>query len=199
MAHLLGECSHRRPSLAHHLSLLNFVANQVALCLLLPALVGSALADKRVDTEGSGLRLASTYVEGNRVAVAKFRGEIQLRAKVVYGRLDGLGSGESEMQLQLDADSANRLPRPVSAERGYYSSFIITNPQEVAIALFGATALRKLMTGESPALQVDAIVVVSRLSYGTDCGLHYEAAAVSVAVAPAAPVTAVSRGAVPHC
>jgi hypothetical protein len=28
MAHLLGECSHRRPSLAHHLSLLNFVANQ---------------------------------------------------------------------------------------------------------------------------------------------------------------------------
>ena len=173
--------------------------HHLALCLLLPALVGSALADKRVDTEGSGLRLASTYVEGNRVAVAKFRGEIQLRAKVVYGRLDGLGSGESEMQLQLDADSANRLPRPVSAERGYYSSFIITNPQEVAIALFGATALRKLMTGESPALQVDAIVVVSRLSYGTDCGLHYEAAAVSVAVAPAAPVTAVSRGAVPHC
>jgi hypothetical protein len=31
MAHLLGECSHRRPSLAHHLSLLNFVANQEAL------------------------------------------------------------------------------------------------------------------------------------------------------------------------
>jgi hypothetical protein len=32
MAHLLGECSHRRPSLAHHLSLLNFVANQVLVC-----------------------------------------------------------------------------------------------------------------------------------------------------------------------
>lgn len=147
----------------------------------------------------SGLRLISKRIDGDRVAVAKFRGKLQLRATVIFGWLDGVVDGEPEMQLKPEAEAARRLPRPIDSEPGFYNSFVISNAQQIAVALFGIEALRKLMAGETPGLEVETVIVVDKLRFGTDCGLHYEAEASLLDVASTTPVVVARQGAAHHC
>ena len=167
--------------------------------LLFLALSGVATAGDPVLTKGTGFRVASARVQGDQVVVAQFAGATKLRATVTYGWLDGVIHDVPEMQLKLHAASARQLPRPAAAEAGFYNSFVISNPQQIATALFGTQALRTLMAGDVAGLEVEAEVAVHKLSFGTDCGLHYEAYALSVAVVPATSVLVATRGAVPHC
>ena len=128
-----------------------------------------------------------------------FRGQVSVSGTVRYGWLEG-GETALEMQFEPSNPSLRKLPRYIGCIEGICSdSFVLVNPNDIALALFGPAAISDLRARRVLALQVTTTLLLGDISFGSDCGVHYTASAAAVEGGNNGPVAVLEHGVPGHC
>lgn len=124
---------------------------------------------KSVDLLSDGITAHSAVISGVLV----------VQASVRYGWFEGFESpgGLPLLEIELSEAERRKLPYLAGWTPGYFSSFSIKNIDEIATKIFDAETLRSVREKRLLGAERKAKLALSRIEFGSDCGMHFIASA----------------------
>ena len=147
------------------------------------------------------IKSVSLLDDGKTAHAATISGVLIVQASVRYGWFEGFESPDNVPMLEIELSDAERKKLPYLANwtPGYYSSFSINNIDEIAMRLFDAEMLRSVREKRLLGAERKAKLALSRISFGSDCGMRYSAIAKIVGRHRKQATVALAGGLPAHC
>ena len=139
--------------------------------------------------------------DGKTARAAEINGVLIVQAIVRYGWFDGFESPDDLPMLEIELSDGERKKLPYLADwtPGYFSSFSIRNIDEISMRLFDRETLRSVREKRLLGAERKARLALYRISFGSDCGMHYSANAKIVGSPSKQATVALDDGLPAHC
>jgi hypothetical protein len=138
----------------------------------------SSLKLKEIDVVGERyLADGKWLVDDEQVLGAKVAGELKLKATVRFGWFEGFESSEGSpiLELKISESERKKLPYVLGTTPGYFDIFTVSNKAQIIDKLFDKQTIDKINTKQLILVEQKSELVISTLSFGSDCGMRYEA------------------------